>query len=139
MTEREHPATGDGGGDRAGGDPAGTTGGHGRATARVPVPGESQPGYPPQVKLTPPDAVPQEHRSHAPRAVGCFVLTISDSKTAETDTSGALIRELLMAAGHTVVGQGMVENFLNTTPAERKEFFDEATGEIGRASCRERV
>jgi chromosome segregation protein len=29
---------------------------------------------------------------------------------------------------YSVVGQGMVENFLNTTPAERKEFFDEATG-----------
>ena len=38
------------------------------------------------------------------------MLTISDSKTAETDTSGALIRELLMAAGHTVVGQGMVKD-----------------------------
>ncbi|MBI1958308.1 MAG: MogA/MoaB family molybdenum cofactor biosynthesis protein [Candidatus Rokubacteria bacterium] len=110
MTEVEPPAAGDGGGDRAGGNPAGTPGGHGRATARVPVPGESQPGRPPQVKITPPDAVPQEHRSHAPRAVGCFVLTISDSKTAETDTSGALIRELLMAAGHTVVGQGMVKD-----------------------------
>jgi molybdenum cofactor biosynthesis protein B len=38
------------------------------------------------------------------------VLTISDSKTAETDTSGALIRELLMAAGHTVVGQAIVKD-----------------------------
>jgi chromosome segregation protein len=29
---------------------------------------------------------------------------------------------------YSVIGQGMVENFLNTTLAERKEFFDEATG-----------
>jgi chromosome segregation protein len=29
---------------------------------------------------------------------------------------------------YSVIGQGMVENFLNTTPAERKVFFDEATG-----------
>jgi chromosome segregation protein len=29
---------------------------------------------------------------------------------------------------YSVIGQGMVENFLNTTPAERKSFFDEATG-----------
>jgi len=36
------------------------------------------------------------------------VLTVSDSKTAETDTSGALIRELLAAAGHSVVGQAIV-------------------------------
>ena len=41
-----------------------------------------------------------EHKANAPRSIGCFVLTISDSKTPETDTSGALIRELLTAAGH---------------------------------------
>lgn len=29
---------------------------------------------------------------------------------------------------YSVIGQGMVESFLNTTLAERKEFFDEATG-----------
>ena len=29
---------------------------------------------------------------------------------------------------YSVIGQGMVENFLNTSLAERKEFFDEATG-----------
>ena len=29
---------------------------------------------------------------------------------------------------YSVIGQGMVENFLNTSPAERKVFFDEATG-----------
>jgi len=35
------------------------------------------------------DATPQEHKAHAPASVGCFVLTISDSKTPDTDTSGA--------------------------------------------------
>ena len=29
---------------------------------------------------------------------------------------------------YSVIGQGMVEGFLQTTTAERKEFFDEATG-----------
>ncbi len=29
---------------------------------------------------------------------------------------------------YSVIGQGMVENFLNTSMAERKDFFDEATG-----------
>lgn len=29
---------------------------------------------------------------------------------------------------YSVIGQGMVENFLNTSAAERKDFFDEATG-----------
>jgi molybdenum cofactor biosynthesis protein B len=56
------------------------------------------------------DAVPREHKAQAPRAVGCFVLTISDSKTPDTDTSGALIRELLAGAGHTVVGHAIVKD-----------------------------
>ncbi len=29
---------------------------------------------------------------------------------------------------YSVIGQGMVENFLNTSASERKDFFDEATG-----------
>jgi molybdenum cofactor biosynthesis protein B len=57
-----------------------------------------------------PDRVPQEHRATAPQAIGCFVLTISDSKTPETDTSGMLIRELLIAGGHTVVGHAIVKD-----------------------------
>ena len=57
-----------------------------------------------------PDAVPSEHKANAPRSIGCFVLTISDSKTPETDTSGALIRERLTQAGHTVVGHAIVRD-----------------------------
>ena len=56
------------------------------------------------------DAVPQEHKARAPASVGCFVLTISDSKTPETDTSGALIRELVSAAGHRVTGHAIVKD-----------------------------
>ena len=55
-------------------------------------------------------ATPREHRSHAPQSVGCFVLTISDSKTPETDTSGQLIRERLAAAGHRVAGSAIVRD-----------------------------
>jgi molybdopterin adenylyltransferase len=48
-------------------------------------------------------STPDEHKKTAPKTVGCFVLTVSDTKTPETDTSGALIRELLTTAGHRVV------------------------------------
>jgi len=58
----------------------------------------------------PRDATPREHRATAPASIGCFVLTISDSKTPETDTSGALIRERLTQAGHTVVGHAIVRD-----------------------------
>ena len=42
------------------------------------------------------------HRAAAPDAVGCAVLTVSDSRTPETCSSGRLIREALAAAGHLV-------------------------------------
>ena len=55
-------------------------------------------------------ATPREHKATAPSSVACYVLTVSDTKTAETDTSGALIRELLLAAGHRVVGGAIVRD-----------------------------
>ena len=57
-----------------------------------------------------PASVPREHKAGAPKSVSCLVLTISDSKTAETDTSGELIRELLMKAGHRVVKSALVKD-----------------------------
>src|SRR5256885_16147947 len=54
------------------------------------------------------DATPREHKTTAPKSVGCFVLTVSDTKNPETDTSGAVIRELLTAAGHRVAGSAIV-------------------------------
>jgi molybdenum cofactor biosynthesis protein B len=38
------------------------------------------------------------------------VLTISDTKTPETDTSGALIRSLLEVHGHQVIGHAIVKD-----------------------------
>jgi molybdenum cofactor biosynthesis protein B len=60
--------------------------------------------------MSAPDSTPLEHRATAPRSVGCWVLTISDTKTPETDTSGALIRKLLLDAGHKVVGSTIVRD-----------------------------
>jgi molybdenum cofactor biosynthesis protein B len=58
----------------------------------------------------PSSSTPAEHKAQAPTAVGCFVLTISDTKTPETDTSGALIRDALAAAGHRVAGTAIVRD-----------------------------
>jgi len=49
-----------------------------------------------------------EHHAHGERAVGCAVVTVSDTRTPDTDTSGARIRELLEAAGHRVVAYGIL-------------------------------
>jgi molybdenum cofactor biosynthesis protein B len=51
-----------------------------------------------------------EHKSKAPIAVPCFVLTVSDTRTAETDTSGRAVRALLEGAGHLVTGGAIVRD-----------------------------
>jgi molybdopterin adenylyltransferase len=51
-----------------------------------------------------------EHKRAAPATVRCFVLTISDTRTEATDTSGAAICELLTRAGHEVVGRTIVKD-----------------------------
>jgi molybdopterin adenylyltransferase len=50
----------------------------------------------------------QEHKARAPQSVRCFVITVSDTRTEATDTSGRAIADLLNAAGHVVVGRGLV-------------------------------
>jgi len=48
-------------------------------------------------------AVPKKHKEHAPTSVKCGVVTVSDSRTPETDESGKLIRDLFLRAGHSVL------------------------------------
>jgi molybdenum cofactor biosynthesis protein B len=49
-----------------------------------------------------------EHKAQAPGSVRCYVITISDTRTDRTDTSGRAIAELIAAAGHAVVGRTVV-------------------------------
>jgi len=51
-----------------------------------------------------------EHKSSAPQSVRCFVVTVSDTRTIETDTSGRAIADLLVAAGHEVAGRTIVKD-----------------------------
>ncbi len=51
-----------------------------------------------------------EHRRHAPASVSVQVLTISDTRTLETDTGGAAVADLLSAAGHIVLGRAIVRD-----------------------------
>src|SRR5213593_4672914 len=55
-------------------------------------------------------AVPQKHKEHAPASVKCGVITVSDSRTPESDESGKLIRDLLLRSGHTVLFQVIVKD-----------------------------
>jgi molybdenum cofactor biosynthesis protein B len=51
-----------------------------------------------------------DHKDHAPSSIGCMIITCSDTRTQETDTSGQLIHSLLEARGHTVVGYHLVKD-----------------------------
>jgi molybdenum cofactor biosynthesis protein B len=51
-----------------------------------------------------------EHKAQAPRHIGCAVLTISDTRTAETDTGGAAVAAMLDGAGHVVRARGLVRD-----------------------------
>ena len=52
----------------------------------------------------------QEHKAQAPSSVGCYVVTVSDTRTEATDTSGRAIADLLSGAGHQVVGRTIVRD-----------------------------
>lgn len=46
-----------------------------------------------------------EHKRGAPAAARVFVLTVSDTRTRETDASGAAIEQLLEESGHVVIAR----------------------------------
>lgn len=67
-----------------------------------------------------------QHRAAAPEAVGCAVLTVSDTRTTQTDESGRLIGDLLRAAGHAVIETAIV-------PDEPDRIRETIDGWVGRA------
>src|SRR5215467_13864985 len=51
-----------------------------------------------------------EHKAAAPARIGCYVITVSDTRTEDTDSGGRAIVDLLSAAGHEVVGRTIVKD-----------------------------
>ena len=69
-----------------------------------------------------------EHKGQAPASIGCFVLTVSDTRTPDTDTSGRAIRDLLASAGHVVTGTAIVHDEPSRVLAQISQALgDEAT------------
>ena len=58
------------------------------------------------------------HRAEAPSRVGCAVVTVSDSRSAADDASGAVIRAALEHAGHAVHAYAIVRDELTSIRAE---------------------
>ncbi|WP_242302025.1 molybdenum cofactor biosynthesis protein B [Bacillus cereus group sp. BfR-BA-01423] len=51
-----------------------------------------------------------EHKKQALKEVRCKIITISDTRTEETDKSGQLLHTLLKEAGHTVTSYEIVKD-----------------------------
>lgn len=51
-----------------------------------------------------------EHRATSPQAVSCAVVTVSDTRTLDTDTGGRTIIDLLAAAGHRTVERKIIRD-----------------------------
>jgi molybdenum cofactor biosynthesis protein B len=51
-----------------------------------------------------------KHRESAPDRVRVAILTISDTRTPETDTGGATVDELMRGAGHEIVQRAIVRD-----------------------------
>jgi len=67
----------------------------------------------------------KEHNAHEKQAVervGCWVITVSDTRTAENDTSGKIIREELEAHGHRLLDYRIVKD----EPSQIRELLEEA-------------
>lgn len=50
------------------------------------------------------------HHGHAETAVGCWVVTCSDTRTSTTDEGGPLALRLLKEAGHSLLGSELVKD-----------------------------
>jgi molybdenum cofactor biosynthesis protein B len=51
-----------------------------------------------------------DHKRAAPQTVRCFVLTVSDTRTEATDTSGRAIADMLAASGHVAAARAIVKD-----------------------------
>ncbi|MBI4885968.1 MAG: molybdenum cofactor biosynthesis protein MoaB [Acidobacteria bacterium] len=75
-------------------------------------------------------AAPAQHKAAAPASVACYVLTVSDSRTPDTDTGGKAIRDLLEAAGHTVSGYMIVRDEPAQVTARVREQLADARTQV---------
>lgn len=51
-----------------------------------------------------------KHHASSAASVSCAIITVSDSRTPETDTSGRYIRDALLAAGHGVMAYEIIRD-----------------------------
>ncbi|HHY72724.1 MAG TPA: MogA/MoaB family molybdenum cofactor biosynthesis protein [Bacillus bacterium] len=65
-----------------------------------------------------------EHKKEAPKSVRCMVITVSDTRTEETDKSGKLMKQLLEEYGHEIVKYEIVRDDEESIKAALIRGFD---------------
>jgi molybdopterin adenylyltransferase len=68
-----------------------------------------------------------EHKEKGKKSVGCFVLTVSDTRDEATDQSGQLIKNLLAEHGHRLAGYRIVKD----EPAEIESLLKQTLANSG--------
>jgi molybdenum cofactor biosynthesis protein B len=66
----------------------------------------------------------QGHRDAAVQAVGCAIVTVSDTRTVENDRSGQTIADALSGAGHTVLLRLVVRDEETSISAAVRQSLD---------------
>ena len=62
-----------------------------------------------------------QHRASSPEGVRCAVVTVSDTRTPDTDTGGQLLHDLLVAAGFEVA----VRQIIRDEPATMRQLVEQ--------------
>lgn len=70
------------------------------------------------------------HHDTVTRQAGCAVLTISDTRTVQTDASGEKIQELLAEAGHRCVGYAIVADEPERIRERVRDFLADGSVEV---------
>ena len=72
----------------------------------------------------------EHHKAHAPKVVRVHVLTVSDTRTEETDSGGRLCRERCAAAGHVVTGHAILRDEPALVAAAIRPIADEGSADV---------
>ena len=71
-----------------------------------------------------------DHRQQAPASVSVHVITVSDTRTLDTDASGRAIVELLEGAGHRVSGRTLLRDEAEDVRATVQHLASEALVDV---------
>ena len=67
-----------------------------------------------------------EHKARGKKSIRCFVITVSDTRSEDTDSSGQIIRSMMEAKEHQIAGYRIVKD----QPAQIEALLNEALAAV---------